>query len=303
MSVAPTEFLALVAPAMRQAASIARALEGRVQNRPKSGESTDVKAAMTIADSAAQEAILVPLLERFPALALRAEEDTPSVAGFASQGDDVVVVDPIDGTLRSYLEARGPYAVMAGLAHRGRYEAALVALPREGLFFEAARGGPAWLARPRGRRRKAQARAEGGRVLVSYELPEAVLRRLGERGLEVSYGCGGAISLAPLIPGVRAGLRVGLTAEGISIRGRIGALIARCAGARLGCEGGRDFPEQIDEPARALLVAASDEDLELLRDALGDIRGVLLHKQLFYEQKNDKQKNCKRKPGGECGHA
>ena len=73
-----------------------------------------------------------------------------------------------------------------------------------------------------------------------------------------------------MIPGVRAGLRVGLTAEGISIRGRIGVLIARCAGARLGCEGGRDFPEAIDEPARALLVAASEEDLEILRDALGD---------------------------------
>jgi fructose-1,6-bisphosphatase/inositol monophosphatase family enzyme len=270
LRVAATEFLALVGPAMRQAASIARALEGRVQNRPKSGESSDVKAALTIADSAAQEAILVPLLERFPTLALRAEEDTPSVAGFASEGDEVVVVDPIDGTLRSYLEARGPYAVMAGLARAGRYEAALVALPREGLFFEAARGGPAWLARARGEPREVRSRTQGGRVLVSYDLPEDVLRRLGERGLEASYGCGGAIALAPLLPGVRAGLRVGLTAEGISIRGRIGALIAHCAGARLGCEGGREFPEEIDEPARALLVAASEEDLEILRYALGD---------------------------------
>ncbi len=270
MSVEPKEFLAAAAPAVRQAASIARALEGRVRNRPKAGEATAAKAALTIADSAAQEAILVPLVERFPELALRAEEDTPSVAGFATEGDALVVVDPIDGTLRSYLEARGPYAVMVGLARAGRYEAALVSLPREGLFFEAVRGGPAALSRSRGRRREASARAAGDRVLVSYDLPGEVAERLRERGLDVGYGCGGAIAVAPLIPGVRAGLRIGPAGEGISIRGRIGALISRCAGAWLEREGGREFPEDLAEPARALLVAGSEEDLETLRYALGD---------------------------------
>ena len=85
MSTDAESFVAAMAPALRQAASIARALEGRVQNRPKWGEESAVKAALTLADSAAQEAILVPLLERFPGVALRAEEDTPSVRSFPTR--------------------------------------------------------------------------------------------------------------------------------------------------------------------------------------------------------------------------
>ena len=32
-------------------------------------------------------------------------------------------------------------------------------------------------------------------------------RHLQERGFEVVFGCGGAVSVAPLIPGIRAGAR------------------------------------------------------------------------------------------------
>src|SRR5262245_63638771 len=163
----PQEFLAVMAPAVRQAASIARALEGRVQNRPKWGEESAAKAALTLADSAAQEAILVPLREHFPGVGLRAEEDTPSVADFAQAADECVVVDPIDGTLRFYLEGEGPYAVMVGLVRERIYEAALVALPREGLFFGAARGGPARMARSGAEPREVRARGEGSRGLVA----------------------------------------------------------------------------------------------------------------------------------------
>ena len=42
----PAEFVDLLAPAMRQAASIARALEGRVQNTPKKDEPTAEKQAL-----------------------------------------------------------------------------------------------------------------------------------------------------------------------------------------------------------------------------------------------------------------
>ena len=65
---APDDFIGALAPALRQAASIARALEGRVANRPKRGEASAVKAALTVADTAAQEALLVPLYERLAKL-------------------------------------------------------------------------------------------------------------------------------------------------------------------------------------------------------------------------------------------
>jgi 3'-phosphoadenosine 5'-phosphosulfate (PAPS) 3'-phosphatase len=269
MPIDPESFVAALAPALRQAASIARALEGRVQNRPKWGEESAVKAALTLADSAAQEAILVPLLERFPQVALRAEEDTPSVRHFPPVADEWVVVDPIDGTLRCYLEGEGPYAVMVGLAREGRYDAALVALPREGLFFRAVRGGPALGAAPDHAERPVRAEAEGEVVLVSHGLPDAVAERIRAAGFVPAPACGGAIAVAPLLPGVRAGLRIAPDASGISVRGRIGALIAAAAGARLEDEAGRPFPEAIEAPARALLVTASEADRRLLRSAVG----------------------------------
>jgi len=120
----PSEFVETLAPALRQAASIARSLEGRVSNRPKADEATAVKAALTLADTASQEALLVPLLERFPDVKLEAEEDTPTVSRFSQTRDALVVIDPIDGTLRFYLEAKGPYAVMIGVAIGDRYEIA-----------------------------------------------------------------------------------------------------------------------------------------------------------------------------------
>ncbi len=137
----PHDFVRVLAPAMAQAAAIASALEGRVPNVPKPGADSAVKAALTIADTAAQEALLVPLLAGFRDACLEAEEDTRSIALFRGARPEArIVIDPIDGTLNFYLGARGPYGVMAGLAIDARYEAALVALPREGWFFEAVRG-------------------------------------------------------------------------------------------------------------------------------------------------------------------
>ena len=45
--------------------------------------------------------------------------------------------------------------------------------------------------------------------------------RLRARGLEVSFGCGGAIAVAPLIPGVRGGLRLAKPGVSVSVRGRL----------------------------------------------------------------------------------
>jgi fructose-1,6-bisphosphatase/inositol monophosphatase family enzyme len=268
----PQEFLAVMAPAVRQAASIARALEGRVQNRPKWGAESAAKAALTLADSAAQEAILVPLRERFAGVCLRAEEDTPSVAGFPASAAECVVVDPIDGTLRFYLEGDGPYAVMVGLVRERRYEAALVALPREGLFFEAARGGPARMARSGSEPREVRARGEGSRVLVSPNMPEKVLAILRSAGLDPAAACGGAIAVAPLIPGVRAGLREAAGGKSLSWQGRIGLLISEAGGAVVETGAGAAFPREVDADERLLLVSADDEARETLRKAASLLR-------------------------------
>ena len=254
----------MLEPAMEQAAAIATALEGRVANRPKSGEASAVKAALTVADTAAQEALLVPLLAPFRDARLEAEEDTRSVARFTGEASEFrIVIDPIDGTFHFFLGARGPYAVMAGLAIAGRYEAALVALPREGLRFSALRG--------RGARDASGERAglarRGRGVLISDGVPDAAAEHLRVAGFDVRVGCGGAVAVAPLVPGVRGGVRIAERGS-ISSRGRIGALIAAEAGACVETASGEPFPVALDAPVSSLVVADAPEIAAAIRGAL-----------------------------------
>ena len=264
----PADFVRLLEAPLRRAASLVRSLEGRVVNSPKVLEENIAKQALTAADTQAQECLLEALAEHFPGVALAAEEDTPRVARFATESEAVVVIDPIDGTLHSYLEGHGPYAVIVGLVLRGRYEAALLALPREGLLFGAHRGGGAFSARAGGPLRPVRASADGDRVLISHGTPAAAAEAVATRGFEVVRASGGAVSVAPLVRGVRAGLRHGSSPIGISIRCRVGALIAREAGAHLQSTRGAPFPEDDTTPSPDLLVSAEEADLTWLAEAL-----------------------------------
>ncbi|MEB2344107.1 MAG: hypothetical protein OZ948_05155 [Deltaproteobacteria bacterium] len=264
----PGEFVRTLAPALDQAAAIATALQGRVPNVPKAGESTAVKAALTIADTAAQEALLVPLLARFRAVRLEAEEATHSVELFTGAAPSHrIVVDPIDGTLHFYLAGRGLYAVMAGFAIAERFEAAVVALPREALRFEAVRGGGARRARPGGTSEPARCTTSGNRLFLSDGVPDAIEARLCAEGFAIDRACGGAVALAPLVPGVRGGLRVSKYAT-ISARGRIPTLIAREGGALVETAAGEPFPDSLDAPATSLVVASDRETAAAIQKAL-----------------------------------
>jgi fructose-1,6-bisphosphatase/inositol monophosphatase family enzyme len=255
-------------PAVQRAAAFARSLEGKVPNAPKLDETSAVKQALTLADVGTQEIILQALLEHFPEVCLAAEEDTETVAAFPKDAEAQVVIDPIDGTLRSYLESSGPYAVIVGLAIRGIYRAALVSLPREGLCFEGARGQGAYVTAGGRARRRVRAAADGNRVLVSHGMPDAAAEVLRSRDYEVISACGGAVSVAPLVEGVCAGVRWADTSLGISIRGRVGVLIAREGGALVRAATGSEFPEDMQTPSATLLVASDPSQLDHLDEAL-----------------------------------
>ncbi len=268
-TIAGSDFIRLLAPGVGEAARLARSLEGAVANVPKRHETGLAKQALTEADTRAQEAVLACVYEHFPGVCVAAEEDTPTVARFPEKGEARVVIDPIDGTLHSYLEGKGPYAVMVGLVVRGRYEAGLIALPREGMLFAGARGAGVFRARAGGPLRPARLQTGGTRVLVSHELPAPCVSSLRAAGCEVVPACGGAIAIAPLIPGVRAGLRVSSgDGIGISIRGRIGVLLAVEAGGVARSNGGTEFPGDDTTRAATLRVTAREEDQALLADAL-----------------------------------
>jgi fructose-1,6-bisphosphatase/inositol monophosphatase family enzyme len=258
-------------PAVQQAAAFARGLEGRVHNSPKPGESSAVKQALTPADVGTQEIILEALLEHFPEVCLAAEEDTETVAAFPQDAAARVVIDPIDGTLRSYLEASGPYAVIVGLVLRGLYHSALVSLPREGLYFDAVRGRGAYAGASGEARKPVRSAADGKCVYVSHGMPEAAAEVLRSHDYEVISACGGAVAVAPLVSGVCAGVRWADTPLGISIRGRVGVLIAREAGAVVGAANGAAFPEDMETPSSTLLVASHPDQLEHLNEALAAI--------------------------------
>ncbi len=262
------QFAAKLAPAVSRAAVLARSLEGRVVNSPKADEISAVKRALTVADTETQEIILEALLEHFPEVCLAAEEDTQSVAEFPRDAEARVVIDPIDGTLHSYLEAGGPYAVIVGLAVLGIYEAALVALPREGLCFDATLGFGAYATTNSKARKRVRAGADGNRVLVSHGMPDAVAERLRSLDYEVAFACGGAVAVAPLIEGVCAGVRWASTPVGISVRGRVGALIAREAGALVRTADGDEFPVDMQTPSPTMVVASDPSQLDELQEAL-----------------------------------
>jgi hypothetical protein len=107
----------------------------------------------------------------------------------------------------------------------------------------------------------------GHRLLLSDGVPEPVEKRLRAAGFETGRACGGAVAIAPLLPGVCGGLRVAKYAT-ISARGRIGLLVAREAGARVETGDGGPFPDSLDEPATTLVVAADDETARAVRAAL-----------------------------------
>ena len=76
MSIDPgyAEFVELLTPGVRRAASIARSLEGRVPNRPKRGEVTAAKQALTVADTQARADEIVAMAIREPDGLLRRME-------------------------------------------------------------------------------------------------------------------------------------------------------------------------------------------------------------------------------------
>ncbi len=99
-------------------------------------------------------------------------------------------------------------------------------------------------------------------------MPEQVAEALRSRDYEVVSACGGAVSVAPLIKGVCAGVRRADAPLGISIRGRVGVLIAREGGALVQTAGGADFPADMQTPAETLLIASTAAQLEHLNEAL-----------------------------------
>ena len=262
------DFVEAMTVAVRQSMAAVRWLEGRVVNRPKLEEITPEKAALTDGDCVSQEILLVALRDRYPGVGLSVEEDTPTAQLFRdSRSDQTVVIDPIDGTLR-YLRRDGLYAILVGLERDGRVEASLVGLPLSGLLIRAVRGEGAEISSWDGSFHPARRMRQGRDLYVSYGLPEDVRSRLEAQGHELVTAAGGNIGVAPLVEGSAGGLRLSMSAEGLSRRCWVSALPTQEAGGVIEAIDGA-LPEQYAPGLSGVVVGSSAEAIARLRSALG----------------------------------
>jgi 3'(2'), 5'-bisphosphate nucleotidase len=107
---------------------------------------------VTRADKEANALLCDRLARAFPGVPIVAEESDPaSYAGFAA-AEAVFFVDPLDGT-REFVARNGEFAVMIGLAERGRATVGVIVAPAWGRAFLGVVGEGAWEVSATGERR------------------------------------------------------------------------------------------------------------------------------------------------------
>jgi 3'(2'), 5'-bisphosphate nucleotidase len=97
----------------------------------------------TQADRSSQEVILKYLRGIFPQDAYCAEEQTEGLAGAATTGPRLWIIDPIDGT-RGFARKNGEFSVMVGFVEKGQPVVGVVLEPARGRITFASRGGGCW---------------------------------------------------------------------------------------------------------------------------------------------------------------
>jgi 3'(2'), 5'-bisphosphate nucleotidase len=88
---------------------------------------------VTVADQQSNELIVRALAERFPGDAILAEETPVTDDGWRT-AERCWIVDPLDGT-SDFVKGREGFAVMIGLAYRGRPALGVVHVPKAGRTF------------------------------------------------------------------------------------------------------------------------------------------------------------------------
>ena len=102
---------------------------------------------VTVADRAAEAALMARLSNMLPGSAVVAEEcfdDNPGILSHFCGENDVWVIDPIDGT-RSFIEGRREFGVMVALVRRKETVAAWIYDPNTGHMLSGEQGGGVWL--------------------------------------------------------------------------------------------------------------------------------------------------------------
>lgn len=230
-------FVQVFGAAALQAGALARHLQGEVAYQQKEEQDSPESSALSAADLAAQDVLLLRLAEHFADVAMDAEEDTETTGLFGPGGGDrpVIVVDPIDGTF-NYLRGSRDYAVMGAWLEGGVYQASVVYYPTWRQTYWAIAGAGCYRRADGGADEPVSvAGALPNRVLVPPRTPRPVHDRITELGFEVELcRCSAIDSAAPAL-----GRAAGAANAGPPDRRRaIGFLLATEAGAHVLCADG-----------------------------------------------------------------
>jgi 3'(2'), 5'-bisphosphate nucleotidase len=98
---------------------------------------------VTAADRAANDLLCDRLSSAFANVPVVAEESDPSTYAGHATAESVWFVDPLDGT-REFVARNGEFAVMVGLAERGRARLGVIVAPAWGRSFVGIAGQGAW---------------------------------------------------------------------------------------------------------------------------------------------------------------
>jgi 3'(2'), 5'-bisphosphate nucleotidase len=106
---------------------------------------------VTHADRASNALLCDRLMRAFPGVPIVAEESAPETWTTFAGSDATWFVDPVDGT-REFVARNGEFAVMLGLAERGRAVLGVIVAPAWGRAFLGIVGEGAWEVAPDGSR-------------------------------------------------------------------------------------------------------------------------------------------------------
>lgn len=255
--------------AARQAGAVAMRLQGRVANEGKQGGSAEAS-ALTAADLAAQDVLLLRLAEQLSDVAMDAEEETASARLFppAAAGRPVVVVDPIDGTL-SYVRGSRDYAVMGALLVDGRYVAAVLHFPAWGETLVARHRGGCVRQDARGREHGVRIGQLPRHLLIPPGMEPAWRALLQDAGFTTATSrCSAVEATAPVLGRALAALSFGTPDR----RRAIGCLATVEAGGvvRIGARRWRgEDPAGLPSESGPSVVAASEAAADAVCAALG----------------------------------
>lgn len=267
----PHAFVLVLRAAAKQAGAVALQLQGKVPVEHKREGGILESTVVTAVDRATQEVLLLRLHEAFPDAAIDAEEDTETVSLFAAEesGSDLIVLDPVDGTL-AYTRGSADWAVMGALIQDGLFTASLVHFPRRAFTCWAVRGEGAWLARGDGEGRRIDALPPApSALLIAPLVPRHRVRRARELGLEPVRSRVSAVdSTAPAIGRARASI----AGDRADRRRALGFLITTEAGGtvRFGDRVWRgEDPVQLPEDAAPTIAADRAELAEAILRTFG----------------------------------